>query len=87
MELAATSGTDLLMLGGSLPMEGVWTLKDLTEEQKRLLNEAEESLGGGILLAYDRDQISPSDLTPDQLECLQGLEEKLGAVVVAVKRP
>ncbi|HEX2923385.1 MAG TPA: hypothetical protein VHS28_05085 [Chloroflexota bacterium] len=66
--------------------EQVWTLSHLTEEQERLLKEAESTLGSGVLLAFSPEQVQPADLTQDQLECLQGLEQKLGMAVVAVRK-
>ncbi len=65
--------------------ESVWTLAKLTPEQERLLKEAEATLGGGVLLAFSRQQVLPSQLTPSQLECLEGLEKQLGLVILAVK--
>lgn len=65
--------------------EKVWTLAHLSDEQERLLKEAEATLGANILLAFKEGQVTPSDLRPDQLECLKGLEEKLGMTVLAVK--
>ncbi len=65
--------------------ESVWTLAKLTPEQERLLKEAEATLGGGVLLAFSRQQVAPSHLTPSQLECLEGLEKQLGLVILAVK--
>jgi len=65
--------------------ETIWTLARLTPEQERLLKEAEALLADGVLLAFTKDQISGSELTPSQLECLQGLEQQLGIVIVAVK--
>jgi len=63
----------------------VWTLADLTPEQQRLVAEAEKDLGDGILLAFARGTVAPSDLTPDQLARLQALEKQLGLVLVAVR--
>lgn len=65
--------------------EPVWTLANLTPEQEQLLKEAEGTLGGSVLLAFKRGQVIPSQLTPSQLECLQGLEEKLGLTILAVR--
>lgn len=66
--------------------DGIWTLKNLSEEQEHLLKEAEDRLGTGVLLAFEQGQVPASDLTPDQLEYLKELEEKLGAVVISVQR-
>ncbi len=65
--------------------EAVWTLAQLTPEQERVLKEAEATLGGGVLLAFSKTQVTPSSLTPSQIECLEGLEKKLGLVVLAVQ--
>ena len=71
-----------------------YALADLTPEQERLLREAEETLGGGILLAYGESSsgtghapagIAYSELTASQVECLEGLEKQLGLVVLAVR--
>jgi hypothetical protein len=63
----------------------VWTLAKLDPEQERLLKEGEAVLGAGVLLAYAPSSATPSPLTASQLECLRGLEEKLGVVLVAVE--
>ena len=65
----------------------MWTLGDLTEEQERMLKEAEASMGGDILLAYQQAPAEPADLTPEQLRQVEELEKKLGMVVVALRRP
>lgn len=66
--------------------KGIFALKKLSPDQERLLKEAEESLGGGILLAYSDEQLQPADLDASQIEYLQGLEEKLGMTILAVQR-
>ncbi len=63
----------------------MWTLASLTPEQEKMLQEAEASLGGGVLLAFKGAETPPSQLTNTQLECLRGLEDRLGLVVVAVR--
>ena len=63
----------------------IWTLASLTPEQEQMLKEAEASLGGGVLLAFKGSEATPSRLDAPQLECLRGLEERLGLVVVAVR--
>lgn len=65
--------------------ETIWTLAHLTPEQERALKEAEATLGGGVLLAFQRGEVTPTQLTPSQLECLQGLEQKLGLTILAVQ--
>jgi hypothetical protein len=77
-------------------MATTYALARLTPEQESLLREAEETLGGGILLAYSRSGeptgergpdsvLQYSELNASQLECLEGLERQLGLVVVAVR--
>ncbi|MCL4371533.1 MAG: hypothetical protein M1380_11625 [Chloroflexi bacterium] len=63
----------------------IWTLSRLSDEDERLLKEAEATLGGKVLLAYEPDQVAAARLNESQLECLQGLEQKLGMAVVAVE--
>ena len=65
--------------------KGVYTFTHLTTEQERLLKEAEETLGGNVLLAMTDASVGPSDLNESQMECLQGLEQKLGMTILAVK--
>ncbi|MHB8992663.1 MAG: hypothetical protein ACYC66_13670 [Chloroflexota bacterium] len=62
----------------------IYTLSHLTEEQERLLKESESTLGGGVLLAYREGEVSPAQLNESQMECLKGLEEKLGMTILAV---
>jgi hypothetical protein len=62
----------------------IWALANLTPEQERLLKEAEATLGSGVLLAFKGSEVTPSELTPSQLACLQGLEQRLGMVIVAL---
>lgn len=76
-----------------------WTWAELNGEQLGLLKEGEETLGVDILLAYQQDErakikseimdqmsLRASDLDDSQLECLQGLETRIQAVVVAYQR-
>jgi hypothetical protein len=63
----------------------IWALADLTPEQERLLEEAEATLGAGVLLAFKGSEATPSQLTASQLACLQGLEQRLGVVIVALQ--
>jgi hypothetical protein len=63
----------------------IWTLSHLSEEQERLLKEAEATMGGKLLLAYGPDQVEAAQLDQSQLERIHALEEKLGVAVVAVE--
>jgi hypothetical protein len=63
----------------------IWTFARLDPEQERALKEAEETLGGGVLLVFEKDGVEPSELNESQIECLQGLERKLGKTIVAVR--
>jgi hypothetical protein len=77
-------------------MEANYALARLTPEQEALLREAETTLGGGLLLAYQQydfpmwayvpTDLGYSQLTESQIECLEGLERKLGLVVLAVRQ-
>jgi hypothetical protein len=64
----------------------VWTLAHLTPDQDRTLKDAEAKLGAGALLAYQRSELVPTPLTESQVECLHGLEQQLGLVIIAVNR-
>ena len=63
----------------------IWTRAELTPEQARTLKEAEATLGSGVLLAFKGSGIAPRQLTPSQLDCLRGLEQRLGLVLVALQ--
>jgi hypothetical protein len=65
--------------------QAIWTLATLTPEQERLIKEAEATLGAGVLLAFRQGQGTPTQLTPSQIACLQGLEQKLGLVILALQ--
>ena len=80
-------------------MAQAWTLADLAPEQLALLDDTERTLDTDIVLAYrptswgtvDADTLAadglhPVDLDADQLECLQGVEQQLGSVLVAYRR-
>lgn len=75
-----------------------WTWAKLTDEHIEMVAEAEQSLETDYLLAYQPGQEASSQtggtqeleiarLTESQLECLQGLETKLQAVVVGYRKP
>lgn len=80
-------------------MTQAWTLAELAPEQLELVNEAERTLDTDIVMVYrparwgtvDEDTVAaeglhPVELDPIQLECLLGLEQLVGAVVVAYRR-
>ncbi len=73
-----------------------WNWAKLSDEQLRLLKDAERTLGADILLAFqsggeagNTDRQLPSlqaaDLNESQVECLRGTEDRLASVVVAYK--
>jgi hypothetical protein len=75
------------------------TWADLTGGQLGMLQEAEQTLGADILLAYRsgepvtidfeklvENRLQLAGLDESQIECLQGLEGKLQAVVLAYQR-
>lgn len=61
-----------------------------------LVQDAEKTLGADIVLAYAeggprtdprlREGLKPAALDASQLECLQGVEQRLGVVAVAYQR-
>ncbi len=76
-----------------------WSWARLNREQLGDLSEAERTLGADILLAYRPSQkaefrpsqfmsqgLQVSSLNPSQVECLNGLEQKIEAVVVAYQK-
>jgi hypothetical protein len=80
-------------------MDNGWKWARLDRERLELIREAEGTLGSDILLAYQADdqasvqeeniaqmQIQVAPLDESQLECLQGLEQKIAAVVVAYQK-
>jgi hypothetical protein len=81
--------------GGMMATNG-WNWANLNRQQLEMLHEGEQTLGPEILMAYQQDQsgnvdqetisqegLQVASLDESQLECLQGLESKLQAVVVA----
>jgi hypothetical protein len=75
-----------------------WTFAELNTDQLDLLKEGESTLGADYLLAYQQnekaragyvelfvDGLRAAPLDGSQLECLEGLEQSLQAVVVAYK--
>jgi hypothetical protein len=76
-----------------------WTWADLSDDQMKLVAEAEGSLGADYLLAYrpwDGEmprsirfallELQPAGLDESQLDCLIGLESQVDAVIVAYRR-
>ncbi len=73
-----------------------WTWARLNSKQLDDLKEAEQTLGARILLAYQQDPqtkiegnrfsqsgLKVAPLNTSQVECLEGLESKIQAVVIA----
>lgn len=79
-------------------MSSEWSYADLEPEQLALVDEAERTLDTDIVLVYRpsawgtvdgetvADGLRPVDLEASQLECLQGLESRIGGVMVAYRR-
>ena len=76
-----------------------WNWANLNGEQLDQLREGEQTLGADILLAYQQDQMATVQdgmfsrsglqaavLNDSQIECLQGLEKNLQAVVIAYQQ-
>jgi hypothetical protein len=73
-----------------------WDWARLDRNALALLYETESSLGADIVLAYrqgapladpaTRAGLEPAALSESELECLQGVEQKLGVVAVAYQR-
>jgi hypothetical protein len=80
-------------------MASEWSYADLGPEQLALVAEAERTLDTDVVMVYrpsawgtvdpeivTADGLRPVALEPSQLECLQGLEERIGGVMVAYRR-
>lgn len=76
-----------------------WKLAPLDDRQLRLVHEAEQSLHLDFLLVYREaadgvdfsdlhveEALRPAQLSDSEIECLQGVERKLGAVAVAYQQ-
>lgn len=76
-----------------------WTWAQLNGQQIGLLQEAEQTLGADILLAYQQESqpqaqapeiaqmgLYVAALNESQLECLHGLEKMMQTVVIAYKQ-
>lgn len=72
-----------------------WTWASLSDDQLRLIAEAEKSLGAEYVLAFKPTDhssravesrvrgLEAAPLNESQLDCLSGLETQLGAILVA----
>jgi hypothetical protein len=73
-----------------------WNWARLDRQGIALVQETEATLGADIVLAYaqgapladpsTRAGLAPASLTESELECLQGIEQRLGIVAVAYTR-
>jgi hypothetical protein len=76
--------------------ETTWTWARLDERGLDLVQEAERTIGADVVLVYaegdprasdaTRASLRPAALDASQLECLQGLETKVGGIAVAYQR-
>lgn len=80
-------------------MASEWSYAELGPEQLELVVEAERTLDTDVVMVYrpsawgtvdpevvTADGLRPVELEASQLECLQGLEERVGGVMVAYRR-
>jgi hypothetical protein len=80
-------------------MASEWSYATLGPEQLELVEEAERTLDTDVVMVYrpsawgtvdpdvvTADGLHPVELEPTQLECLQGLEQRVGGVMVAYRR-
>jgi len=73
-----------------------WTWAQLDERQMQAVQEAERTLGADYVLAYQPSggggtrtpagALRAAALNESQLECLQGLEQQIGATLVAYEK-
>jgi hypothetical protein len=73
-----------------------WIWAHLDRQRLALVEEAEQTLGADIVIVYDKGDprsgaaappsLRAADLDESQLECLVGLEAKVGGVAVAYRR-
>jgi hypothetical protein len=73
-----------------------WRWASLDEQGLELVQEAERTIGADVVLVYAegpprtdgrlREGLRPAQLDETQLDCLQGMEQRLGAVAVAYQR-
>ena len=76
--------------------ESAWYWARLDRQGIALVQETEATLGADVVLAYGQGGpqadpamlagFQPASLTESELECLQGVEQKLGIIAVAYKR-
>lgn len=76
--------------------ETTWKWASLDDKALGLVQEAEATIGADVVLVYaqggprtdgrTRLGLRPATLDASQLECLQGMEQLLGAVAVAYQR-
>jgi hypothetical protein len=80
-------------------MASEWSYATLGPEQLELVELAERTLDTDVVMVYrpsawgtvdpevvTADGLRPVELEPTQLECLQGLEQRVGGVMVAYRR-
>lgn len=80
-------------------MASEWSYAELGPEQLELVVEAERTLDADVVMVYQpsswgtvdpevvtADGLHPEPLEASQLECLQGLEARVGGVMVAYRR-
>lgn len=76
-------------------MTDTWTWAELDEAALDLVHEAEQTLGADVVLVFTQGapranggifDLRPADLDASQLECLQGVEARIGGVAVAYQR-
>lgn len=65
----------------------VWVLAKLSDQQLEEVKEAERTLGSPLnILAFRQVDSKVAQLNGSQLDCLQGLEKKLGLALVAYNK-
>lgn len=80
-------------------MASQWSYAELRPDQLELVAEAERTLDTDVVMVYrpsawgtvdpevvTADGLRAVDLEATQLECLQGLEQRVGGVMVAYRR-
>ena len=77
---------------------GGWNFADLEADEVALVVEAERTLDTDLVMAFEPsnwgtidpdtvvDGLDPAELEPSQLEYLEGLERRVGGVLVAYRR-